>query len=329
MSTPERDAGPQSATGGLSPEAAALVETYFTRVHGALLLAAAGECEDAVDDLRTHILEQLADTSGTPADVTRALADLGAPEALAAEYADASSDDEPSQRLSDVDTVPLHGRLLKVPFELRVPSSDRIAQRWWNPLDPRIFVPRVFGIGWDINFGAVAVKLHLVRPDDEDEPFASVPPRIISATMLFPVVLGIVFVGLVAATWAGLPAMLPAHWNVGGEADSFWARGWAIGFLAVMSLAPVAAAASTHLRRRAPLNRVAASAAATFLGTIAFSQLIQTLLYAGGTKTMVPTFVGIAAAFLVPFAMLVSLSRVGRAEEQRRDLEATSKKGSV
>lgn len=46
---------------GLSPEAAKLVETYFARVRGALLVAAAGESEDAVDDLRTHVLEQLAE----------------------------------------------------------------------------------------------------------------------------------------------------------------------------------------------------------------------------------------------------------------------------
>jgi hypothetical protein len=35
---------------------------------------------------------------------------------------------------------------------------------------------------------------------------------------------------------------------------------------------------------------------------------------------MVPTFVGLALALVLPFVMLVILSHVGRAAEQRRDL---------
>ena len=125
MNAPE-----SKAAAGLTPEAAQLVETYFSRVHGALLVAAAGECEDAVDDLRAHILEELAGTAGTPADVTRVLSELGPPEALAAEYAEEGAADTGPRRLSDVDKMPLSGKVLGVPYELRVPNSDRIAGRW-------------------------------------------------------------------------------------------------------------------------------------------------------------------------------------------------------
>lgn len=52
-------------------------------------------------------------------------------------------------------------------------------ERWWAPSDPRIFVPRAIGIGWDINFGAVAVKLGLLREDDiDDDVVAAIPPEV-------------------------------------------------------------------------------------------------------------------------------------------------------
>lgn len=324
MNAPERE-----PAAGLTPEAAALVETYFARVHGALLVAAAGECEDAVDDLRAHILEELADTAGTPADVTRVLAELGPPEALAAEYAEDAEGTDDRRKLSDVDSVRLHGRLLGVPYDIRVPSTDRIASRWWNPLDPRIFVPRVFGLGWDINFGALAVKVHLVNPDDEDVPFAAVPGTIVAATVALPLLIAVALVAFVVATWSSLPAQIPSHWNVVGQPDQFWSRGVEVAFLAVMALLPAALASWVHLRRRPALNRVAASVFATFLGTIALSQFVQVLYFVRGDQSQAPTLVGIASAFAVPFVMLVVLSRIGRAAEQRRDLNDSMKKGRV
>jgi hypothetical protein len=323
MNAPERE-----PVTGLTPEAAALVDTYFARVHGALLVAAAGECEDAVDDLRAHIFEELADTAGTPADVTRVLAELGPPEALAAEYAEESEDEGP-RRLSEVESVRLHGRLLGVPYDVRVPNSDRVASRLWNPLDPRIFVPRIFGLGWDINFGALAVKLHLVNPDDEDEPFAAVSAGVVAATMAIPLLIAVAFAVLVVTAWPTLPAQLPSHWNVLGQPDQFWERGVDVAFLALMALLPVAIAVRVHLRRRPALNRVAASVFATFLATIALSQFVQVLYFVAGDNSQLPTFVGLGLAFAVPLVMFVGLSRMGRAAEQRRDLDESTKKGRV
>lgn len=315
MRTPER----QPAR-GLAAEAAELVEAYFARVRGALLVAAAGECEDAVEDLRTHVLEELADSAGTAADVTRVLAELGPPEALAAEYADAVSDEDGPKRLSDVESVRLHGKMLGMPYDVRVPNSDRVASRWWNPLDPRVFVPRVFGLGWDINFGAVAVKTHLVRPDDEDEPFGAVPAGVVTASLALPLMMTAALAGLVLLTWPTLPELLPAHWDIAGRPDQFWDRGLDVSFLVLMALLPTILAASVHLRPRPALNRVAASAFATLLSTIAVSQFVQVLAYVRGDQSMAPTFAGLALALVLPFVLLVVLSRIGRAAEQRRDL---------
>jgi uncharacterized protein DUF5808 len=44
------------------------------------------------------------------------------------------------------------GRFLGVPYDLRRPTVARTKSRLWNPDEPRLFVPKVFGWGWDVNF---------------------------------------------------------------------------------------------------------------------------------------------------------------------------------
>src|SRR5687768_9929897 len=43
------------------------------------------------------------------------------------------------------------GRLLRVPYDFRKPSLDRMRERFWNPADPRLFTPTAFGVGWSLN----------------------------------------------------------------------------------------------------------------------------------------------------------------------------------
>ncbi|MBE6483192.1 MAG: hypothetical protein E7Z96_00180 [Actinomycetaceae bacterium] len=67
----------------------------------------------------------------------------------------------------------------------------------WDPSSPRLFVKRVFGAGADLNMGAVAVKLGLVRPDDvDDEVLAAIPEHMQSFVRFFP---GALAAGTVAA----------------------------------------------------------------------------------------------------------------------------------
>ncbi len=61
-----------------------------------------------------------------------------------------------------------HGTFLKVPYEFRVPTMDRIRSRWWNPDDNKVFTPRVFGVGWTINFHRVLRLLGLVKKGGEE-----------------------------------------------------------------------------------------------------------------------------------------------------------------
>ncbi len=53
-----------------------------------------------------------------------------------------------------------HGDLAGfVPYELRPPTLTRVRERWWNPRDPRILTPHVFGVGWSVNFGRLIRNL--------------------------------------------------------------------------------------------------------------------------------------------------------------------------
>lgn len=48
-----------------------------------------------------------------------------------------------------------HGRVARVPYDLRPPSLARERAAWWNPDDPRLFTPRGFGVGWALNLARV------------------------------------------------------------------------------------------------------------------------------------------------------------------------------
>jgi hypothetical protein len=44
------------------------------------------------------------------------------------------------------------GKFLGIPYDWRRPTLARLKSRWWNPSDPRLFPPRMFGWGFAINF---------------------------------------------------------------------------------------------------------------------------------------------------------------------------------
>jgi hypothetical protein len=45
-----------------------------------------------------------------------------------------------------------HGDIAGIPYDFRFPTLERLRSTFWNADDPRLFVPRAFGVGWDINF---------------------------------------------------------------------------------------------------------------------------------------------------------------------------------
>ena len=314
---------------GLTPEAVQLIETYFARVHGALLVAATGECEETVEDLRSHVYEELVGTAGSAADVSRVLAELGSPEALAAQCADVADEDAPLAPWSGQDRSRLSGTVLGMPYDLRIPTAERVASRWWNPLDPHVIVPRLFGLGWTVNFGAVAVRLNWVRPDDEDVPFASVPERYLVIALALPLLIAAVLVALVAIYQGWLPAQVAVHWGINGAPDGFSSKGSALLMPVAMSLLGLGIVVMAWLRRRPPLSRVAAGALAIMLCAISTAAYGQEVAAAHGASDSGILLSGMALGLVLTFGLLLGLSRVGHSAEVRRDLDKTSKKGSV
>ena len=63
-----------------------------------------------------------------------------------------------------------HGRFLRVPYDFRVPTLQRLKDRFWNPDDPTIFTPRVFGVGWSLNVYQVVRRLRGEGSETPQEP---------------------------------------------------------------------------------------------------------------------------------------------------------------
>ena len=62
-----------------------------------------------------------------------------------------------------------HGRFLRVPYDFRLPTIQRVRERFWNPDDPRIFTPHVFGVGWSLNVYQIVKRL---RGDEGEDRLA-------------------------------------------------------------------------------------------------------------------------------------------------------------
>jgi len=55
--------------------------------------------------------------------------------------------------------APAHGAVLGIPYDFRLPTAQRIRERLWDPASGRLLTPNVFGIGYSLNFGALARRL--------------------------------------------------------------------------------------------------------------------------------------------------------------------------
>lgn len=267
--------------------------------------------DDTIEGVLAHLSEELPSTASI-GHVQAVLDELGPAEAFAPVSA-ADGAEAPSSVAS--------GRLLGMPYDLRMPTPERVASRWWNPGDPRILMPRVFGLGWSVNFGAVAVRFNLIEPDAEESPFASVPQAGFLAALAVPVL----FTAAIALSYIfmrrSLPAQLPTHWALSGRPDDFAAQGTAFGLLLAMAALPTAYAVATVYLRRPPLNRGVAIAFAAFFAGIAASVWVITLVTAL-TRIVSPwlQLAIVMAAFVTPAAVLIFLARAGRAAEIRSDL---------
>ncbi|MBA3019580.1 DUF1648 domain-containing protein [Propionicimonas sp.] len=213
------------------------------------------------------------------------------------------------------DAVGFLGRLgAGVKFE---DLAGRIARTWWNPADERYFVPRAFGWGWDLNVGAVAVRLGLIEPDAEAVPFTATPDAAFKAAAAVPLALGAA-VGLhYIVRGRSLPARLPSHWGLDGHPDRWVSKGSAaVADLAITSLAAGAAAWAATTEGEGP-QRAGVLAGATMAGGLAASTaLVRGLAKPRGWAAPL----GVLAASTAVAGVLYGLARAGRDAEIARDL---------
>jgi hypothetical protein len=70
------------------------------------------------------------------------------------------------------------GTVAGVPYNFRVDEWSAIASDYWNPDNEAIFVPEVIGLGWGINFAALAQRARaLMAAQWQPEPRAPEPTR--------------------------------------------------------------------------------------------------------------------------------------------------------
>ncbi len=256
---------------------------------------------DLRDELTIALCERLDATSG-PDELARVVADLGP---VAAE-----------SYSGDADADPRVGRWFGIPFDVRPPTGDRLKESMWDPADPRLFKPRAFGAGWDLNFGGAAVKLGLIEPDAEDEPFANTPHEAFSAAAGFPALMAAAVVAHYAVRGRSLPDRLPNHWDAAGRPDRWVGKGTAaavdVGLsLAAAGLGAAAAASRTNGAGRAGRLGLAAAIA----GGVAKMTVIRPMR---GGWWVGPVLVG---GVLAPAGLtLLGLALAGRDAERRRDL---------
>ena len=254
--------------------------------------------EEVLDDLRAYFTDHL-EPGATAADVT----------ALAATVGESFEPDAPS-----------HGRFGGVPIDLSAPTAERVAHTWWNPRDERIFVPRVFGIGWALNVGAVAVKLGLIEPDAEDEPFESTPATAFRQSLVVPALLSAAVVAHYALRGRALPDRLPNQADIAGRVGNWTSKPVAAATDIAVAVVPTVWAALTVGRGGTGAKAAGSLATATGAAAVAAGlTLWRTAALDGRARPWFgPALAGLL--WLPSGALLLALARAGRAAEQRRDL---------
>lgn len=182
----------------------------------------------------------------------------------------------------------------------------------FNPADDRLLVPRVFGLGWAVNVGAVAVRLGLLRPDDlDDEVLTEAADEHLSAVQ-----------GMAAAQIGVAAAAAALFWTHRHRAWVETGKPQAINLLFSVATPPVCAAILTASTDRGlPAHqRITMPALAATLAAVATGASLQSALRPRGQ--LITLGASLAA---VPINLLLSYLPVRSALQRRwrTDLEAT------
>lgn len=212
-------------------------------------------------------LEELAEVGGDP------VAALGDPASYATHLGQALTDE------TSADSV--RWRVLGMPVETRGPVSADIRSRTWDPANPRLFVPRLLGIGWSLNLGSVAVRMGLIRPDDtDDDVLAHIPRRDLRIAAAVPAVIAGATAAALALAWRGLPPTVASGFGLAGRPRGRAPR-WTLIGAAVLGAGP----ALWAQRRDVPIaDRLVRVASATSLSVISSGVVAATIAQARDSR---------------------------------------------
>jgi hypothetical protein len=251
------------------------MRSYEDQVAAALEDLPADVRTAALDDLRAALLDGATES------------DLGTPAEYAAHVLDAFA--------RSADPADGEGEVFGVPFETRGPTDPAVRSRIWAPADPQILVPRMFGVGWTINLGAVAVRLGLLRPDDwDDESLDKVDPRLLTALQYAPVAWAAAAV-VISIRTARRGRPVPVSWDARGRPN-----GWAGSSAALLNAAVAVAFAAWGTRSTSGDDRMirpALGAAGASLGC-AMALLTDRSAKNPDQDVPVPALLAVAAAVL-------------------------------
>lgn len=215
------------------------------------------------------------------------------------------------------------GDVLGVPWGARpLADAQTWAERLWNPRDPRLLMPRVFGIGWDVNFGALAVKLGLLRPDDVDDATFERVPRGLTAGLAWASVATLALAAAYALVSAPhQPPRIPTHFGVHGP-DSFASPLLAAAqYLGVAAVPVLLIAWRVFLRRASGLARVLGASGSVAIVVIMVGGYANAVSWASRGRYLLPSAVPVVGGLALLFGLLLGLSKLGLRAEWR-DSEA-------
>ncbi len=302
---------------GKNPEVAKIIDNYLKRLKESLQDIPKEEAQDIIDEIIVHIEDSTRFDSDSVEAVRAVLKDIGEPE----EYAQNLKEEGYFTTKSNHQfKLKSSGRILGMPYNFGRPTLKKIAERMWEPSDPRVLRPKAFGVGWAINFGALAVKLRLLRPDDEEGvPFSNVPDRALSIGMLLSILLNIGVIIIAIIYFKRLPAKVPIHFGF-AEPDQFAsplkATLWWIG---IPSSATVILYLFVFLRKKSRLARALSAAFILSFSVLSDGAYIDSIYYALNGRLAIHPSLLVFALFAIFFITLTTFSKLGLKEEWRKN----------
>ena len=73
-----------------------------------------------------------------------------------------------------------------VPYDFRIPTTEKFKESYWNPYERRVLTPEVFGVGWAINLYQLLENLGFIKQTDVSEESFLMPTQSIKDTLTHP-----------------------------------------------------------------------------------------------------------------------------------------------